>query len=112
VGKKSCILVGLSNIVSLTQAEAACQSQGGSLASILNEAEQEQLYSLTFTNGSEARDRWIGLSDRASLQTFGWSDGNPVLYTRWGLGYPITHAGSSPSCVFMLSDMGLWAHTR
>ena len=102
----------IQNCVCVYQAEAACQSQGGSLASVLDEAEQDQLYSLTFSNGSEVADRWIGLSDRASLQTFGWSDGSPVLYTKWGLGYPITHAGAGPSCVFMLSDRGLWAHAR
>jgi hypothetical protein len=79
---------------------------------VLSEAEQAQLYSLTFSNGSEAMDRWIGLSDLASLQTFTWSDRSPVVFTKWGLGYPNTHAGAGASCAFMLSDMGRWAHAR
>ena len=69
-----------------------------------------------FPPGSEQADRWIGLSDRDSLQvaskgqlgnlsleiltyiinlkkvffrqTFAWSDTTPVTFTNWGAGMP------------------------
>ena len=39
--------------------------------------------------------RWIGLSDQSSFNTFEWSDGNPVLYTRWAQNNPV-NVGNEP----------------
>ena len=49
---------------------------------------------------------------RSSLQTFSWSDNNPVTYTHWDGGYPTKHPSEGPMCVYVDSDHGGWHHTK
>ena len=68
-------------------------------------------YACRKPQGSDQAPRWIGLSDRASLQTFEWSDGNPVVYTKWGTGMPNTH-GEKAACGYINSLYGGWKHSE
>ena len=61
--------------------------------------------------GSDKAPRWIGLSDKESRQTFKWSDGNPVIYTKWGTGMPNTH-GEKSACGYINSLYGGWKHSE
>ena len=61
--------------------------------------------------GSSQVDRWLGLSDRASPNSFHWSDNSYVSFTNWGAGYPRTHGGLDDVCVYMDSITGGWLHT-
>ena len=61
--------------------------------------------------GSEQADRWIGLSDRSSAQTFTWSDNTIVRYTHWDVGMPNVQSGEGSKCTFMNSLHGGWVLT-
>ena len=65
----------------------------------------------TKNKGSTKVNRWIGLSDRGSLNSFHWSDAAPVTYTKWGPGNPNNNAGQGDVCVYMDSGDGGWLHT-
>ena len=56
-------------------------------------------------------DRWLGLSDRGSLNSFHWSDNEPVVFTYWGLGQPSVSRGDGERCVYADSVTGHWTHS-
>lgn len=60
---------------------------------------------------SKDKTRWIGLSDKSSLQTFEWSDKNPMIYSNWGVGMPNTY-GELPVCAYINTIHGDWMHTE
>lgn len=62
--------------------------------------------------GSDASPRWIGLTDKASLKTFEWSDQKPVIYTHWGTGMPSTSGGNGPVCSYINSLDSGWRHSE
>ena len=61
--------------------------------------------------GADRSGRWIGLSDKNSLQYFEWSDSNPVVYTSWGTGFPST-SGGNPVCGYIDNSYGGWKHAE
>ena len=65
----------------------------------------------TKNKGSSNVNRWIGLSDRGSLNSFYWSDNSPVTFTEWGAGNPNNNEGQGDVCVYMDSADGGWVHT-
>ena len=86
------------------QAEALAVAYGGQLADIANEAENEFLRS-TFATTSE---RWIGLNDQASENTFVWTSGlsyNPAVFTKFNGTEP---NGSTIENVVELVPDGTW----
>ena len=96
------------NFVTWQTAERYCQSQGGNLASIANQAEEEFIERLARKEACNIqRGLWIGASDTEVSRTMKWSDGSPFSYTNWGSG-----EGSS-GCVLManLYSAYLWKDT-
>ena len=75
-------------------AESFCQERGGHLASILSEEEHEEVRSKAGTT-----ILWIGGSYREEEAGFGWTDGSPWGYTRWGNGYGKT--GEGKDCLYI-----------
>ena len=74
-------------------AEAYCQSEGGHLASVLNEEEQEQVSILA--NGHNYV--WLGGSDKQMEGVWRWTDGSVWNYTNWWNGFG--NQGDSTNCV-------------
>ena len=79
--------------ISWEAALAACEAQGGSLASIHSESENAAAHAVT-----SGRRAYIGLNDRANEGSFVWADGTPVDFTRWGGSEPNSFAGSNEDC--------------
>ncbi|XP_024917706.1 macrophage mannose receptor 1 isoform X1 [Cynoglossus semilaevis] len=81
-----------------TYARSWCQEQGGELAVIDDQYENDFV-------ASYLRDlelpTWIGLSDLLNENQYTWSDGvSPVLYTNWNQNEP-NNAGGAEDCVAM-----------
>jgi len=78
---------------SWTDAEAYAVASGGHLSTLRSAAERDWLLA-TFVSGPNARRiLWIGLSDQSGEGVFGWSSGEPVGFTDWGLGEPNDYRG-------------------
>lgn len=83
------------------QAQAACLANGGYLASVNNQEENNFLANI-LTN----QTAWIGLNDEANEGNFVWTNGDPVTYTNWYEDQPNDYNGNQ-DFVEMLPD-GLW----
>lgn len=67
---------------SATQAKAACEAQGLTLASVLNAGEQKAMEAF-------GHQVWIGLTDADSEGRFTWTSGEPAwMYANWRGGQP------------------------
>jgi len=82
-----------------------CIEQGGYLASILNQEENDAV------RKEVEGDYWIGLRDNVSEGTFNWDDGEFFSYSNWAEGEPNNIEGDEfegdEDCVSVLSD-GTW----
>ena len=87
--------------LSWNDAEQECQSFGGNLASIPNEATNNFLNNLR-----EKRFRWIGGYDFNTGGEWKWSDGSPWSYTNWNKGYPMNTEGKDYLSMFADGDWG------
>lgn len=69
-----------------TGAEAEAVSLGGHLVAI-NDAAEQQFIEGAFLDGSRAGSQvlWIGLNDAVTEGSFGWSNGDPLTFTKWNI---------------------------
>ena len=82
-----------------------CIAQGGSLAKIESQAEQDLVFGLMGTTG---RPAWIGLQDFLVEGDFSWADGSTLgTYQAWLGGQP-DNAGNRQDCVVLRNTDGLW----
>ncbi|KFV05821.1 Macrophage mannose receptor 1, partial [Pterocles gutturalis] len=88
------------------EAQSSCRKVDGELASIHNIEE----YSFTVSQlGYKPDDElWIGLNDFKVEMYFEWSDGTPVVYTKWHHGEP-AHTRNKADCIVMKGEDGSWA---
>ncbi|WP_165228538.1 C-type lectin domain-containing protein [Aquisphaera insulae] len=85
-----------------TAAEAEAVADGGHLASITSQGEQDFLVANFVTAsvpGGERQPFWIGLVDtnfspNAANRNFQWTDGSAVTYTDWNPGEPNNNTGN------------------
>ena len=77
-----------------------CVKEGGILASVQSEEEQDTLTRLSPAGA------WIGLSDIQGEGSFSWVDGAPLNYTKWRRDQP-NNAGMTQHCVLSRPD-GEW----
>ncbi|XP_014906843.1 macrophage mannose receptor 1 [Poecilia latipinna] len=90
-------------------AQAACEEQGGNLASI------DMSYDQAFVAGVVLQgraDAWIGLR-RKEDSSYMWTDGWPVFFTQWGPGEPSNV--QDEGCVSMHASIwfhGTWNDTK
>ena len=78
-------------------AEAHCQGEGGHLASVLNEEEQQKMIAL-------AGRKYVFLGGIYREGAWKWSDGSPWNYTKWSAGLLSDGAIGAPGdCVEMLN---------
>ena len=78
----------------------ACCSEGGTLATIESQAEQDAVYALTGDTGA-----WIGLTDFMAEGTFVWVDGTALSYTNWRPNQP-NNGGDTQHCTWIRPDGG------
>ncbi|CAL8384873.1 unnamed protein product [Gadus morhua 'NCC'] len=90
-----------------TFARSWCQGQGGSLAVIDNQSENDFVSS--YLKDLE-RPAWIGLSDLSAENLYAWTDGSRVLYTNWDDKEPNNHNGAEHCVSVTHSDLvsGRW----
>ncbi|XP_029993628.1 galactose-specific lectin nattectin-like [Sphaeramia orbicularis] len=72
----------------MIDAEKACMSVGGNLASIQNYGELSFIRRLIYRTLRSYRPAWIGLHDAVQERQFMWTDGSRVRYTCWDRGEP------------------------
>ena len=63
---------------SWSAAEAHCQKEGGHLASVLTEEEQEEVRLV-----AEGQEVWLGGSDQEQEGVWQWADGSPWYFNKW-----------------------------
>jgi low affinity IgE Fc receptor len=81
--------------------------EGGNLASIETQEEQDTVSKLAEVSGT-----WIGLSDILSEGNAAWADGAPVSFTNWRTSQP-NNGGMGQHCVWIRgtdagNDDGKW----
>lgn len=87
------------------EALQTCIAQGGSLAKIESQAEQDLVFGLM---GNTGRPAWIGLQDFLVEGDFSWADGSTLgTYQAWLGGQP-DNAGNRQDCVVLRNTDGLW----
>ncbi|KAH9490404.1 hypothetical protein Btru_035117 [Bulinus truncatus] len=92
-----------------TDAQAHCETFGGSLLILHNDATQQYLLSYSFLNGHAYSfySMWIGLSDNVKESSFVWIDGSPFDYSKWSQGEP-NGASELEDCVELLRSSQTW----
>ncbi|NXJ63046.1 MRC1 protein, partial [Rostratula benghalensis] len=83
-----------------------CKKQDGDLASVHNIAEHSFLVSQLGYKPTE--ELWLGLNDLKTHFYFEWSDGTPVIFTKWKRNHP-TYTNDLEDCVVMKGQDGYWA---
>ena len=83
------------------QAQQICNNNGGYLASINDDAENQFLADILTLQSA-----WIGLSDAANEGDFVWDNGDPLDYTNWYINQPNNY-NNNQDYVEMLNS-GLW----
>ena len=78
-----------------------CEREGGALARVESQEEQEALYALTGSAGA-----WIGLTDFVDEGNFSWVDGTSVTFTNFRTGQP-NNGNSNQHCTWIRPD-GMW----
>ena len=84
-------------------AELDCVAQGGHLASIHSNAQQNEIVQGALQVADD--QWWIGLDDVALEGKFTWTDKSPLNYTGWAGGEP-NDAGGNEDCVHIASWAG------
>ncbi len=69
-------------------AQAEAKELGGNLVTVNDQAEQDFLKRVFFSDTNRDDLYWIGLNDIAQEGTFVWVSGEPVTYTNWAPGEP------------------------
>ena len=72
--------------------------QGGHLATINDQAEQDWVFQTFARYGGQSRLLWIGLNDFASEGAYVWSSGQISHLRQWAPGEP-NNAGGAENCV-------------
>ena len=93
--------------MSWNDSRLACQSYGGDLVSIKDQAEQTFLVN-RFTLSQRRQYYWIGLTDEGHEGDWDWSDNSSSNFTNWrtSAGEP-NNRGGNENCAEMIYD-GLW----
>ena len=78
-------------------AKTACSSQGGYLATITSQAEQNWIVQ----NGLQLNNPWIGATDSQTEGVWKWVTGESFTYTKWATGMPDNAAFGEDYLVFV-----------
>ncbi|XP_061173496.1 macrophage mannose receptor 1-like [Saccostrea echinata] len=90
------------------QASALCRQQNAHLASILDQNEQNLVFSqLPRAIPSTSYGYWIGLRDRKG-NTFQWEDNRDVTFARWQRNEPQGFTAYKQGCTYISFQKGLW----
>ena len=83
------------------EARTSCLSQGGDLASVGSEEENNFISSLSSVA------LWLGGTDSAQEGTFVWSDGTAWTYQNWNSGEP-NNLGNEDCVISKWKTIGKW----
>ena len=98
--QSNCYSVQTQNL-SWTNAQSACESLGGDLASVTSNG----VMSLLFNLQNEV-DVWIGGNDLQTQETFEWVNGDTWSYENWNTNQPNHLSGQD--CVKYKKNTGKW----
>jgi len=105
-GKLNCLLGGsyfyVGTYMTWDNAKNYCVSQGGRLANILNETQNQSVKSVIPSGGSA----WIGANDISSEGSWSWHNGGSLAYGAWRGGEP--NNSGDEDCGNMGQSDGLW----
>lgn len=111
---ESSCYVFVSQRVTWSDAEAACDGLGGHLASVESFEEDAFLGRWPAELGLSTGDGsgiWLGATDAQQDGFFRWSDDTPLSFSRWAPGQPDNGAGQD--CIEKRNDgIGLWYDRR
>ncbi|CAH1796584.1 unnamed protein product [Owenia fusiformis] len=100
----NCYKVVVRPRVPWTDAQSACRNDEGDLATLNSEAENDFALGLIKSyHGGRVPFTWIGLSELRFENLYEWSDGQPVLFTKWNPGEP-NDANKQEKCVHMYAN--------
>ncbi|KAM9839934.1 C-type isolectin Sp-CL4-like [Aulostomus maculatus] len=93
-------------MLTFDEAESACKMEGGTLASIKSEAQQDQVFCMGIEDQGMSQ-YWIGARRQAG--GFHWTDGSGLMtFKKWGHGQP-DNWGDREDCVMINTDhWGRW----
>lgn len=80
-------------VATWNDAKAYCESEGGYLAAITSQQENDFLYDYICQRGYESA--YFGLTDAGSEGTWSWCNGEPVSYVHWASGEPNNEGGEN-----------------
>lgn len=95
-----------SEMTSFDDAQSACESAGGYLASVGGTEENTLLLSVQNT----AENPWLGASDSEIEGVFVWVTSEPFTFANFALGEP--DEGDPADCLHITSAAGQWADTN
>ena len=97
----------LDEVKTWEQAKTYCEKQGGHLATITSQEENDFLYS--YLKDCGIRAAFFGLSDAKSEGNWEWVTGEKVTYTNWYPNEPNNDGGSENEAGFYFADeSGRW----
>lgn len=86
-------------------AETKCIADGGHLASVSSQAENDYVFGLRGAN----TEFWIGLNDKMTEGTYVWTDGTAFSFHNWKDGQPKWSSRGREDCVRLKeTDGGKW----
>ncbi|XP_015277277.1 PREDICTED: dromaiocalcin-1-like [Gekko japonicus] len=91
--------------VTWRQAQAHCQRQKASLASILDKNEHYAVADFLHRTQADDENVWIGFSIPSRSRGWVWADGSPVSYTAWERSKPSPFARNE-HCAQLDEDAG------
>lgn len=97
----------ISGLCTWTQAEAACRSAGGYLATITSEEEYARVLEAVYA--SDRKVLWLG-AKRGAANNFEWINGEGFSYASWLSGEPNNENGNENYLVmFSVNGQWVWA---
>ncbi|XP_045209803.2 macrophage mannose receptor 1-like isoform X2 [Mercenaria mercenaria] len=105
--KNSCYMF-MKTATNWMNARKFCQSHNSTLASILNENEQNFVFSQLPAMTGKIDQLFIGLNDIDIQRKFQWTDGMAVTYTNWAVNEPNNWQNTAEDCVTIYKKDGTW----
>ncbi len=88
------------------EAQKFCESQGGYLATIINQEENHAIF--TYLENQGIDNAYFGATDKNMEGKWEWVTGEPFVYSNWASGEPNNEFGQEDYIMFYYSSNGEW----